>query len=122
MATQFLLDENLRGHLWNALCRHNTLSPLPIDAIRVGDSEELPLGITDPDILVWCELNQRILISSDRKSMPLHFADHLASGQKSPGVILLRAGTPITTILQQLVLISHAGLPDDFANQLRYLP
>src|SRR5688500_1599972 len=52
---RFLLDEHLRGPLWFALLRHNASGGLPINVARVGDSQELPLGIDDPSILDWAE-------------------------------------------------------------------
>src|SRR5438128_2200982 len=44
----FLLDEHLRGPLWPAILRHNAQGGLLIDAVRVGDPPDLPLGSDDP--------------------------------------------------------------------------
>ena len=52
MALAFLLDENLRGLLWKHIRRHNVRGVHPIDAVRVGDVADLPLGSTDPAILL----------------------------------------------------------------------
>jgi hypothetical protein len=46
----FLLDEHLRGPLWLAILRHNAQGGLLIDAARVGDAPDLPLGSDDATI------------------------------------------------------------------------
>ncbi len=68
---RFLLDEHLRGPLWSAIVRHNALGGLAIDALRVGDVPDLPLGIDDLSILSWAE---------DVHTMPGHLANHQQSG------------------------------------------
>ena len=55
MALAYLLDENLRGPLWRAIELHNRRGSLPLDAIRVGDPDELPLSTTDAEILAWAD-------------------------------------------------------------------
>src|SRR5262249_33503352 len=56
MALRYVLDEDLRGVLWRAIQRHNRTDPKPIDAVRVGDLPDLPLGTPDPDILAWADV------------------------------------------------------------------
>ena len=41
MPLTYLLDEHLRGPLWRAIQRHNALGTDPLDAVRVGDVEDL---------------------------------------------------------------------------------
>lgn len=88
MAIRFLLDEHLRGVLWNAIERHNRLGGLPIDAVRVGDPADLPLGSDDAVILAWAEKENRILVTLDRHTMSGNLAQHLATGRHSPGVFI----------------------------------
>jgi len=52
----FVLDEHLRGALWDAIQAHNAKPGAePILVFRVGDSPDLRLGTDDPDILQWAE-------------------------------------------------------------------
>lgn len=51
MPLAFVLDEHLRGPLWQAVLRHNLRSNAPLDVACVGDSNELPLGADDAAIL-----------------------------------------------------------------------
>src|SRR5438270_13531903 len=43
----FVLDEHLRGPLWIAIQTHIARGIHPIDAVRVGDPTDLPLGTKD---------------------------------------------------------------------------
>ena len=49
MALAYLLDENLRGLLWQYIRRHNAQGVSPLDVLRVGDPADLPLGVGDPE-------------------------------------------------------------------------
>ena len=90
MALSYLLDENVRGGgLWQALGLHNARGSFPVAVLRVGDPPDLPLGSKDPDILKWCELEDRILVSLDRSTVPRDLALHLQAGGHSPGVFLI---------------------------------
>ena len=79
MSLAFLLDEHLRGPLWRAIEAHNRRTTPPLDAVRVGDPDDLPLGLPDPQIVQWAERENRILVTHDRSTMPEHFLDGVAS-------------------------------------------
>lgn len=85
MPLLYVLDEDVRGPLWRHILRYNARGIDPIDVIRVGDFDDLPLGILDPDILLWCEASNRVLISHDRSTTPSHLKNHLAAGHHCPG-------------------------------------
>lgn len=121
MAIRFLLDEQLRGPLWWAIERHNARGQYPIDAVRVGDPPDLPLGTSDPDILVWAEGADRILVSVDRSTLPDHLDAHLKAEHHSPGVLLLRRGSSWREVLTLLELIAHASEPDEWRDQITWL-
>jgi hypothetical protein len=76
VALAFVLDENQRGLLWRAIVRHNQAGVNVLDAVRVGDFPDLPLGSSDPDILLWSEREGRILVSFDKATMADHLAEH----------------------------------------------
>ncbi len=88
MAIRYVLDENLRGELWNAILTYNAQGAHLIDALRVGDPQDLPLKAPDPAILTWAEREARVLITNDKKSMPGHLNDHRKAGGHSPGIFL----------------------------------
>src|SRR4051812_42449036 len=103
MPLAFLLDENLRGVLWRHLQRRNIGSTYPIDAVRVGDLHDLPLGSDDPAILLWAERENRILVSRDERTLAKYLAEHIAAGHHSPSILLAR-DVPLTEIVDFLVL------------------
>lgn len=72
MKVRFLLDENEPPRLKAALLRFDPV----IDILRVGESGAPQLGTLDPDILCYLELSQRILVTSNRVSMPAHIQAH----------------------------------------------
>ncbi len=67
MKLRFLLDENLSPRLKAALLRLNPA----IDVVRLGDPGAPQLGTPDPDVLRYLEVSQRVLVTSNRKSVCL---------------------------------------------------
>lgn len=122
MEIRYLLDENLRGPLWRAIQRHNAAGGLPIDAERVGEPPDLPLGTLDPLLLEWCQREGRILVSFDHVTLPGHLGERLAEGGHSPGIFLIRMGSPLRDLLESLELAAHAGDPADYRDRVTYLP
>jgi hypothetical protein len=122
MVLRYLLDENLRGPLWRAVQRHNHGGTDPIDAIRVGDAADLPLGIDDPAILLWAEAEGRILLSLDWDTMIGHLNDHLVAGHHSPGVFMIHPRSRIKDLLEFLVLAAYAGNEAQWCDQITYIP
>src|SRR5436853_436652 len=96
MPLRFVLDEHLRGGgLWHAIQRHNAAGLSLIDALRVGDVPDLPLGASDTDLLQWAEANSRIVLTRDANTLPDTLKSHLQAGYASPGIVLLRKKTSI---------------------------
>ena len=122
MALRFLLDEHLRGPLWQGIQHRNAAGVDVLDVLRVGDSLAPALGTTDPDLLIWAEQQGRILVSEDRKTMPGHFIDHLQAGRHSPGVFILLRGWTIPDLIDALVLYDQAGDPLDLVDQIQFIP
>jgi hypothetical protein len=122
MPLAFVLDEHLRGPLWQAILRHNLHSDFPLDVVRVGDRPELPLGSDDATILRWAEAEQRLLVTEDRHTMAAHLEAHLTSGRHSPGILIARTGTRIPDLVACLELIAEAGEQSDFADAITYIP
>jgi len=69
MALRYLFDEHLRGELWRAVGTYNSHAQDPLDVVRVGDPDDLPLSSRDPDILAWAEHAGRVIVSRDRRTM-----------------------------------------------------
>jgi hypothetical protein len=122
MPLAFLLDEHLRGDLWDHIRAHNAGGGPPIDAERVGGPPDLPRGSKDPAILIWAEENGRIVVSRDFSTMPGHFVAHSAAGRHSPGLALLRPSATYPEIVSYLEAASYACEPYEFADAVRVIP
>ena len=59
------------GKLAKLGCSLLRLQP-DIDILRIGEPNTLPFGSLDPDVLVYLERSQRLLITDNRASMPEH--------------------------------------------------
>jgi hypothetical protein len=53
--------------------------------------------------------------------MPAHFARFM-SDARSPGVILLREAIPISTAIEELVLIWNASEAEEWVNRIVWIP
>jgi hypothetical protein len=121
MPLLFLLDENLRGPLWRAIEMHNRHSDLPLDAVRVGDDDDLPLGASDEAVLAWADRESRILVSFDRSTLPEELSKRLASGEHSLGIFLMHRRSSLPKVVQFLALAAYAGEPEEWADRVHYL-
>jgi predicted nuclease of predicted toxin-antitoxin system len=119
---RFLLDEHLRGKLWNAIRRHNAAGVDPIDAVRVGDPPAPALGAADPDILAWAEHEGRVVITLDKATLPGFLAQHLQSGRHSPGIQVIRPASTVPQVVTFLAVAAHASDPLDWQDRVEYIP
>jgi hypothetical protein len=123
MPIAFVLDENLRGKpLWPAICRRNIGAGATIDATRVGDRNDLPLGSLDAAILVWAECNSRIVLTEDAATFPAELRAHLLSGRATPGLFVIRPSATVVAVLAWLELVALDDQPDQWRDQVHYIP
>jgi hypothetical protein len=118
MKVKFLLDENLSPRLKLAVVR---LEP-EIDIIRIGDYSAPALGTLDPDVLVYLQHSQRLLITDNRTSMPDHLEEHWKQGFKIWGLFWLRPNTNLGTVAQFLHLIWHTTDAEEWCDRLDWIP
>ncbi len=118
MRPRFLLDENMDRAIQRQLQR---LSP-EIDVKLVGDAQVPPRGTSDPDILMWIEHNDYILVTKNRKTMPRHFIEHLTAGGHVPGVICIRKSVTISQLIDVLYLIWYASNAEEYRDRLVFIP
>jgi Domain of unknown function (DUF5615) len=122
MSLAFVLDEHLRGPLWQAILRYNLSSGRPLDVIRVGDLNDLPLSASDSEILLWAERERRILITQDRHTMAVNLQHHLKEGHHSPGILIARRFVRIPELIECLELISLVGEAAEITDAIYYIP
>ena len=122
MPLAFLGDENLPGRFTRAIQRHNACGLLPLDYVRVGEADDLPLGSADPAILLWIEQHEHILLTLDEHTMPAHLAQHLKGGRHVPGIFMIQPTAKMADVLEFLVLAAYASDASEWRDQIRYIP
>jgi hypothetical protein len=121
MAIQFLIDESMPGALSRAVTRHNQKGVFLIDAQKVGGAEAPAFGAPDGDLLMWMEQRGYILVSYDKKTLPTHFAAHLAAGGHVPGIFLFKLCHAIPFIVEYLATVTHASRPEEWRDRIVFV-
>ncbi len=115
---RYLIDENLPPvYQIQLLSRKSDLT-----VWAIGDPGTPPRGSLDPDILQWCEQHRFILVTSNRRSMPIHLVEHLNSNRHIPGIFVLRPKATIGEILDDLILIAEIDELDEFCDRIIHIP
>ena len=81
-----------------------------------------PKGTLDPEILLWCENKGCILVTNNRKSMPVHLAAHMALNRHIPGIFILNPKLSIGENLEQLILIAEGSFENEYEDRIEFLP
>jgi hypothetical protein len=115
---RYLLDENV-----NPILRTALLSREPnLTVWQVGLPGAPDFGTLDPEILIWCEENSFILVTNNRKSMPVHLGEHLALGRHASGILTLSENISVSETVDELMLISSASQSEEYQDIILYLP
>lgn len=109
-------DENFRGSILRKL---RQLVP-DLDIVRIQDT---PLyQSSDPMILAWAAEEGRLLLTHDIDTMPKFAYERVVAGLPMPGIIEVPQHMPIGQAVEQLALIIGASDPEEWANQVIFLP
>ena len=85
---RYAADENFNGDIVRGLLRRNA----QLDIVRVQDVGLA--GTTDPDILAWAAVNDRIILTHDRATLPDYAFERLAGSEIMAGVFILNDRVP----------------------------
>lgn len=115
---KFLMDENVDPVYITQIRRRQ-----PDWVIRsVGEPATPPRGTLDPEILIWCEENDFVLVTNNRTSMPQHLSAHNAQNRHVPGVLILNPNLSVGETLDELILIAEVVAGDELRDRIEYLP
>lgn len=78
-------------------------------------------GLPDDRVLEIAALENRILVTHDRRTMPFHFAEMIQTGN-SAGVVVVSKKIELSRVIDDLILIWGAADAAEFINVIRYLP
>lgn len=113
---RFLADENFNGKLLAGL-----RAALPeIDIVRVQDTDKI--ASPDPELLAWAAGQGRILLTHDVQTIAGFAYDRVREGLPMPGIIEVRITQGLGPTIEELALIIGASDPEEFENQVRYIP
>ena len=88
MSIRFLADADLDFTIVQGVRRRE----LSVDFKSAHDARLE--GLPDDKVLGLAAGEGRVLVSHDKRTMPVHFAARIRSGQRSPGVLLAFAQAP----------------------------
>lgn len=116
MSVRFLADADLNY----AIVQGVRLREPSID-LKAASAAGLE-GLSDPDVLELAAREGRVLVSHDKRTMPVHFAARVRSGLKSPGVLLALPSASIGEIVESLLIVWSASREWEWVDQIHYLP
>lgn len=115
---RFLLDENVDPQLRSGLLRRDPA----VVAWAVGEPGAPPRGTTDPAILQWCQAHGFVLVTYNRRSMPVHLQAYLRDGGHVPGILALHPNHRLGRAIEDVILIWEVALAGELADTILYLP
>lgn len=78
-------------------------------------------GLKDKDVLALAAKSGRLLATHDRKTMPRHFAEFIAT-QPSAGVLIVPQKMPTVRAVEEIILIWAATEAEEWRNRIYGLP
>ncbi len=79
-------------------------------------------GVDDSDVLALAAREDRIVVTSDLKTMPSHFGDFLQAHGHCPGVFLVKQNTPLADVIEDLIMVWAASDADEWRNRTIEIP
>lgn len=115
MTIKFQADADLNQNIVTGVLRRE--STIDFQTALTVNLEGLP----DEMVLKIAAMEKRILVSHDRRTMPLHFADFITENT-SYGVIIAPQDIAILEIIDSIILIWLASDVEEWINRIIYLP
>ncbi len=114
---KYLLDENVDPDLRAAL-----KAKWPEMTVwHVDDPSTPPDQTPDPAILDWCEEHGFVLVTNNRRTMPVHLKDHIAAGRRCYGIFILNKKMSLSQTVDALALYWLEEKPEAFLDQIIFL-
>ena len=78
-------------------------------------------GVPDPKVLAAAADNNRILITHDRRTMPIHFGSFIQKGD-CPGIIVIAQNVSTKTAIEEIYLIWLVDEHEKYLNRIVDIP
>jgi hypothetical protein len=94
------------------------------DAIVTGCLRSEPVidFLSAPEVLDFATRQNRILVTSDLRTMPRHFGDFLKANGQCAGAFLVKQRAPLADVIDALVLIWSASDANEWKNRVVEIP
>ncbi|BAY13486.1 DUF5615 family PIN-like protein [Calothrix sp. NIES-2098] len=115
MTIRFQADADFNQNIVSGVLRREP--KIDFQTALVTDLE----GLQDIEVLDIAAKEGRILVSHDRRTMPFHFAEYIAT-QTSAGVLIISQDLPIQEAINSLILIWAASDAQEWINRIVFLP
>lgn len=113
---RFLADANLHHAIVSGCLRREP-------AIDFLSAHEAKLeGLPDAEMLAFATQQNRILVTSDLRTMPRHFGDFLEANGQCAGVFLVKQRTLLADVIEALVLVWSGSDADEWKNRVVEIP
>jgi len=109
---RFLADASLHNAIVSGCLRREP-------AIDFLSAHEARLeGVLDAEVLAFATHQNRILVTSDLRTMPGHFGEFLEANGQCAGVFLVKQRTPLADVIEALVLVWSASDAHEWTNRV----
>lgn len=113
---RLLIDQDLDHDILRGLIRRIPQLDA-VTAFEVGKREA-----TDPQLLTWAAQEGRVIITHDRRTMPVHAANLMNEGKNIAGLFVVPRRLPLHQVIEDLELMIACSENDEWVNVIRYLP
>lgn len=115
MKIKFLADADLSHLIIAALKRRE-----PGVDFQTAHQAEIE-GLPDPQVLEIAARLGRVLVTHDRRTMPIHFGEFIKQNE-SPGVFIVSQKLPPAEVAEELLLIWSATEEEEWVGRISSLP
>ncbi|MGD9563326.1 MAG: DUF5615 family PIN-like protein [Pyrinomonadaceae bacterium] len=115
MRPRFQADANFNGYVISGLIRKDP-------RIDLRTSHDMGLeGVPDDKVLQLAAADDRILLTHDVKTMPLHFGRFTAA-HDSAGVLIIPQALSVGHAIESILLVWFASKHEEYKNRIVFLP
>lgn len=112
----FAADENFNMHIVNGVLRR--LPDLDIRRVQDAGLE----GTDDPAVLEWAASEGRVLLTHDANTITAFAYERISQGLPMPGVFEVSLRIPISTAIEEIILLAECSVAGEWEGQVNYLP
>jgi len=115
LKVRFLADQNLNDDIVSGVLRR--LPEIDFETTYEAGIER----VSDPKLLSFAATKGRLLVTHDRKTIPIHFGRFLET-QNSAGVLIISQNCEIARAIEELILVWEASEAEEYVNLIRSIP